>query len=197
MAVELKGATSAEKVTADLLYLFETYGAEDYDGEPVSQASHMIQCAMLAMEAISDLPVVIGALLHDIGHLLKHEQTMDTMGLYGVVNHEGIGAEYLRRKGFSERVCSIVEYHVAAKRYLVTTDKDYRAKLSRASLETLNWQGGQMSIDEAAAFERHSYFTDIVRVRRWDEEAKNTQAMLLPITYFSKIILDHLYYASK
>lgn len=182
----------AEMVADDIVNLFEKYGAEAYDGEPVSQTSHMIQCAMLAMENISDLPIIIGALLHDIGHLLKHEQPTEAMGDFGVVNHEGIGAAYLRGKGFSERVCAMVEQHVAAKRYLVTTDKKYGANLSPASRQTLHWQGGPMTIDEAAAFEKHPFFTDIIKVRRWDEEAKKAQAALFPIAYFRRLIWDHL-----
>ncbi len=183
---------AAEKTTANIMRLFEQYGGEDYDGEPVSQASHMVQCAMLAMEAVSDRTLVIGALLHDIGHLLKHEQETDAMGAFGVVNHEGIGAAYLRRNGFSERICAVVEAHVAAKRYLVATDKLYEAKLSPASVQTLRWQGGPMTIDEVAAFERHPFFYDIIKVRRWDEEAKNNDAVLLPLSYFRNLILDYL-----
>ena len=34
----------------DIIEMYHTYGKEDYDGEPVSQASHMIQCAMLAIK---------------------------------------------------------------------------------------------------------------------------------------------------
>lgn len=182
----------AEITTTDIFYLFERHGAADYDGEPVSQASHMIQCAMLAMENMSDLPVIIGALLHDIGHLLKHEQKTKAMGGFGVVDHEGVGAWYLKHKGFSERVCAIVKHHVAAKRYLVATDNNYQKRLSPASLQTLVWQGGPMTPDETSAFEKQPYFTDIINVRHWDEEAKNTNAEVLPITYFQKILWDHL-----
>lgn len=184
--------SNAEKTTNAIMRLFEQYGHEDYDGEPVSQSSHMIQCAMLAMETVSDRTLVIGALLHDIGHLLKHEQPTEAMDNFGVVNHEGIGAAYLRRNGFPERVCAVVAQHVAAKRYLVATDKTYVAKLSPASRQTLQWQGGAMTIDEAAAFERHPFFQDIIKVRRWDEEAKNNGAMLLPLSYFRNLILDYL-----
>jgi predicted HD phosphohydrolase len=36
-----------ETVTDEIIQLFEKY-AEDYDGEPVSQTLHMMQCAMQA-----------------------------------------------------------------------------------------------------------------------------------------------------
>lgn len=34
------------------------------------------------------------------------------------MNHEKIGADYLRERGFSEQVAVLVESHVTAKRYL-------------------------------------------------------------------------------
>jgi putative nucleotidyltransferase with HDIG domain len=150
-----------EATSKEILFLFEKYGDEDYDGEPVSQTSHMIQCAMQAINEDAGTELVLGAFLHDIGHLLRHQQQTEAMGNYGVVNHEGIGADYLRAKGFSEKVCAVVEKHVDAKRYLVATDPDYKAKLSIASLQTLKWQGGAMNKEEAATFNKNPFFNDI------------------------------------
>lgn len=183
---------NTESVSKELLSLFEKYGDEDYDGEPVSQTSHMIQCAMQAINEGADTELVLGAFLHDIGHLLRHRQKTEAMGKYGVVNHEGIGAEYLRANGFSERICAVVEKHVDAKRYLVATDPGYKAKLSEASLQTLEWQGGAMSKEEAAAFEKHPFFKDIIRVRLWDEGAKDRDAKTLSLHYFINAINEYL-----
>ena len=189
-----RSLTRAELIADEIMRLFENYGAADHNGAPVSQTSHMVQCAMLAMESISDLPVIIGALLHDIGQLLKREQFTEAMGDYGMINHEGIGAAYLRSRGFSERVCTIVAHHVSAKRYLVATDRTYQRKLSPASLKTLEWQGGPMTLEEVAAFEKQPYFLDMLNVCRWDEEAKSKEAALLPASWFRRIIWDHLTY---
>ncbi|MFT4155102.1 HD domain-containing protein [Parafilimonas sp.] len=135
----------AYKQTAnEIMELFEKFGNEDYDGEPVSQSSHMIQCAMEAMSQGEDAELILGAFLHDIGHLLKHVTQTEEMDSYGVVNHEGLGAQFLQEKGFSKRICAMVEHHVNAKRYLVAVDETYQAKLSEASLQTLQWQGGPM-----------------------------------------------------
>lgn len=180
------------QIAEEIIQLFKQHGDEDYDGEPVSQTSHMTQCAMQATDADADNELIIGAFLHDIGHLLKHNQPTEAMGKFGVVNHEGIGATYLRNQGFSERVCSVVDMHVQAKRYLVATDKTYQAKLSPASIETLQWQGGPMSEEEAAAFERHPFFKDIIKVRMWDEAAKDVKITLLPLNLFEKLISEYL-----
>jgi len=183
----------ADEVTKEILGLFETHGNEDYDGEPVSQTSHMVQCGMLAMAVGGDMELVIGALLHDVGHLLRYKMQSEAMGQYGAVNHEGLGGEYLRNNGFSERICAMVEQHVAAKRYLVSTDPTYKDKLSAASLQTLmQWQGGLMSEQEIAEFKNHPFFDDIIKVRMWDEEAKDGQAVLLPIKHFAHLIHEYL-----
>lgn len=72
--------TQLDAIANEIIVLFEQYGDEDYDGEPVSQASHMIQCAMLAMQEDADEELILGAFLHDIGHLLKHRQITEAMG---------------------------------------------------------------------------------------------------------------------
>ena len=188
--------SAARKVSDEILDLFNKYGDEDYDGEPVSQTSHMIQCGMLAMGE-GEVELTIGAFLHDIGHLLKHEQETEAMGSFGVVNHEGIGAAYLRERGFSERICAVVANHVAAKRYLVATDKSYAAKLSPASQETLKWQGGPMTEKEVKAFKNHSYFDDIIKVRLWDEKAKDTDVRMVALSHFIDLIYEHLQYQKE
>ena len=176
----------------EIIDLFEKFGDEDYDGEPVSQTSHMIQCAMEAMAEGEDEELVLGSFLHDIGHLLKHVESTEEMGQYGVVNHEGIGAQYLKEKGFSKRVCAMVENHVNAKRYLVAVDETYQARLSEASLQTLEWQGGPMHQSEILVFEQHPFFDDIIKVRLWDEKAKQPDAVLLPISHFKNLITEYL-----
>src|SRR5436305_14356308 len=155
----------AGEVANEIQNMFEQHGNEDYDGEPVSQTSHMIQCAMQAMAEGGDMELVIGAFLHDIGHLLRYQMQTEAMGNYGVMNHDGIGGQYLRKNGFAERVCAMVEQHVAAKRYLVSTEPSYKDKLSEASMQTLMlYQGGLMTQAEITAFQNHPFFDDIIKV---------------------------------
>ncbi len=187
---------NAKKTTDEIMNLFAQYGNNDYDGEPVTQTSHMVQCAMLAMQANADSELVLGAFLHDIGHLLGHKKQTEEMGGFGAINHEGIGAKYLKEHHFGERVCAVVDGHVAAKRYLVTTDETYAAKLSPASVETLRWQGGPMNEEEVQAFRSHPYFNEIIQVRLWDEGAKDYNAVLLPMSMFRNFIEDYLSYRS-
>ena len=183
---------NADLVAEEIKQLFEKHGNEDYDGEPVSQTAHMIQCAMQAMSEGADMELVLGAFLHDVGHLLRHQQVTEAMGTFGVVNHEGIGAAYLKEKGFSSRICAMVDKHVDAKRYLVATDATYRNRLSPASQQTLIWQGGPMNEAESTAFAKHPFFNDIIRVRLWDEGAKSSETVMLPLSHFIHLIHEYL-----
>ncbi len=182
----------SQQAAEEIILLFEKYGNEDYDGESVSQTSHMVQCAMQAIKEGADTELILSGFLHDIGHLLRHEQPTEAMGSFGVVNHEGVGADYLRSKGFSERICATVEKHVDAKRYLVATQPTYQSKLSEASLQTLVWQGGPMNAAEVASFKLNPFLSDIIKVRLWDEKAKDADTTILPLQYFKEMIQNYL-----
>ncbi len=115
--------------------------------------------------------VQIGALLHDIGHMLGMEAGFAPgMNGCGTLLHERIGGDFLYALGFSEDCAETVRQHVNAKRYLVHKHKDY--ELSEASRITLGFQGGPMTAAEADQFERHPLFTAILRMRTYDEMAK-------------------------
>ncbi|MFO2462013.1 HD domain-containing protein [Pseudomonas sp. 15FMM2] len=168
-----------EQVITEVFGLYERHGAADYIGEPVSQLEHMSQAAQLAMAEGCDDEVVLAAFFHDIGHLCG--QGSENMGGYGVVSHERLGADYLRRAGFSERLARLVEYHVQAKRYLTFRQPDYYARLSEASRRTLAYQGGVMSAEEAQAFERDPLCGVSLRMRHWDEQAKEMHVPVLDL----------------
>ncbi|MBC7572233.1 MAG: HD domain-containing protein [Spirosoma sp.] len=152
--------------------LFAQSGHDAYFGEPVTQLEHALQCAHLAEQAGADTETVVAAFLHDIGHLLPPELSGDYMDGYGTVDHEKLGADFLREQGFSEKVAQLIEHHVNAKRYLVFKHPDYFARLSEASVKTLAFQGGPMKPGEALAFETNPYFRGILQLRAWDEQAK-------------------------
>jgi len=161
---------SAQQVVEAIFALYQRHGDEDYIGEPVSQLEHMSQAAQRALAEGFDDEVVLAAFFHDIGHLCGGAE--GDMGGYGVVSHERVGAEYLRRCGFSERMARLVEYHVEAKRYLTLRQPGYYQRLSEASRRTLAYQGGVMSEAEADAFEQDPLCAVSLRMRHWDEEAK-------------------------
>lgn len=87
-------------------------------------------------------------------------------------NHEQIGSKYLESLGFPHTVFRLVDYHVKAKRYMVTTNETYRDKLSAASLATLDEQGGTLSEQEVRAFKADELFHAALFLRLADDKAK-------------------------
>lgn len=160
-----------EQAIDEVFALYERFGDSDYIGEPVSQIEHMSQAAQLAMAEGFDDEVVLAAFFHDIGHICA--ESAENMGGFGVVSHERLGADYLRRAGFSERMARLVEFHVQAKRYLTLKEPGYYDRLSEASRRTLEYQGGVMTEAEAEAFEQDPLCAISLRMRHWDESAKD------------------------
>jgi phosphonate degradation associated HDIG domain protein len=170
------------KETVDeIMLLYELHGNDDYIGEPVSQLEHMSQSAQLAMAEGADDEVVLAAFFHDIGHFFRKTNELEKMSDYGTKRHEVIGSDFLKEKGFPERVTKLIENHVQAKRYLTFKNPDYYNKLSEASKKTLEFQGGIMTKEEATAFELDPYFKDSIRLRKWDELAKEIDVPVLDL----------------
>lgn len=166
---------SSQAVTNEIFSLYEKFGADEYAGEQVSQLEHMYQAAELATREGYDDEVILAAFLHDVGHLLPVEKEARMMGdgiEYGMVEHEKVGAEWLRGMGVGDRMCRLIASHVNAKRYLTLRDPEYYDQLSMASKQTLEHQGGRMSEAEARSFEGDPLFALYIRMRRWDEAAK-------------------------
>ena len=182
----------AEKITNEIMDLYAGYGGAEYAGEKVSQLEHMVQAAQLAEEQGYDEEVILAAFLHDIGHISEAAKGDNEMDGFGIVDHEALGAEFLREKGFSKKIARLVESHVEAKRYLTVKDPAYYDQLSEASKKTLEYQGGPMTPEEAEAFEQYPLFALIVQMRKWDEQAKIEQKPLPDLDHYRQMIFRHL-----
>jgi gamma-butyrobetaine dioxygenase len=157
-------------IVDQILELFATRGAAAYHGEDVSQEEHALQSADLAAREGAPDALVVAALLHDLGHLLDGQD--EDLAVRGVDGHHEEAAYAWLSRHFGPEVAEPVRLHVAAKRYLCAVDPTYRAGLSPASLLSLKLQGGPMTPAEVAAFEGNPFFGDAVRLRRWDDTAK-------------------------
>ncbi|XP_069981135.1 2-amino-1-hydroxyethylphosphonate dioxygenase (glycine-forming) [Penaeus vannamei] len=170
----------SEAVVEEVFSLYEKFGDADYIGEAVTQRQHAL-CrgrSCLAEEESTPKQIILGALLHDVGHLAGIREggaRMITRGVVlGAVNHEVIGAEYLARLRFPPAVTAFVRRHVQAKRFLVATDAGYYER-------PLEHQGGPMTEEEARSFApRDPQFDAILRMRRWDEKAQGPRAEVTP-----------------
>jgi len=172
---------NVDQIIDEVFDLYEKHGGDDYIGEPVSQLEHMSQSAQLAIREGCDDEVILAAFFHDIGHICVKQNAANSMDGYGVRSHEKIGADYLRAKGFPDRVAKLVESHVQAKRYLTFKYPEYYDSLSDASKKTLEFQGGKMERQEADAFESDKMFDTSILMRKWDELAKEEHVPVIDL----------------
>ncbi|KJE91277.1 HDIG domain-containing protein [Capsaspora owczarzaki ATCC 30864] len=167
-------ARDSTSIATEMMQLLKDSQFSPYIGEAISQQEHMLQAAYHAKLDGCRNEVVLAALLHDFGHICA-EQDAEQMGdpTHGTAHHEFIGATYLRVRGFSEEIISMVAAHVDAKRYLTwKRGQEYYSKLSPASSFTLMCQGGPMNEAEATAFEHDPLFAEKLAIRYCDEKAK-------------------------
>ena len=152
--------------------LFERRGHCQYGDEAVSQWQHAAQCAQLAIEASSSDATVVAALLHDIGHIVGAESLPENCESNLDDLHESVGHKFLANH-FPASIVDPIRLHVAAKRYLCTTQPSYQSNLSPTSLKSFMDQGAQMSRDELAAFESEPHCEAAIELRQWDDLAKD------------------------
>lgn len=170
----MSSSSDHQQVTDIIEYLrelFASQGDQEYLGEQVSMATHMLQAAMFAEQQGASDTEIAAALLHDVGHFANTldasvaEQGQDAY-------HEDAGADFLSRF-FAPEVVEPVRQHVATKRYLCAVDPAYFDRLSPASVHTLELQGGPMNAEEVSDFERNPHLQACIRVRKWDEAGKD------------------------
>lgn len=179
-------ALTSQNITAFLGDIFARRGGEEYLGEPVTMAEHMLQGAHFAEKANEPEVIIVAALLHDIGHftsefgMFSMDDTEDRL-------HEEAGAALLEAY-FPTLVTDCVRHHVAAKRYLCAVKPEYFDRLSEASIHSLNLQGGPMNAGEVAAFETNPNLKDIIKVRYYDEAGKRADLQTKPYSYYAPMV---------
>ena len=185
MKTDVEGLTP-DTIVAFLGSIFERRGSEEYLGEPVSMGEHMLQGAAIAEQNGQPQEIIVGALLHDIGHFTSEFGTF-TMDDTEDRHHEDAGAEVLERF-FPTVITDCVRYHVAAKRYLCATRPDYFRRLSEASVHSLKLQGGPMSAVEVADFEKNPNLKEIVAVRYLDDAGKRAGMVTPDYWHFAPMV---------
>jgi gamma-butyrobetaine dioxygenase len=171
----------------DLVAAFGRHGAR-HSGERISQLHHALQCAGLARAAGADDDLVLTALLHDIGHLVRDRAPVSDGQEENADHHHGHEGADLARPFVPARVAWLIEHHVVAKRYLCTVEPGYAAGLSPASARSFVAQGGALPAWEVEQLEEQPWFADAVRVRRWDDLAKDPAAVVPPLADYVRLL---------
>ena len=172
----------------DIEPLFAAKGGRMYAGEPVTQLQHALQSAQLAEQSGADAPLIVAALLHDLGHMVNDQG--ETPTLRGIDDrHQHVALPFLR-KLFDDAVLQPIRLHVDAKRYLCArgdgtiNGAQYWANLSADSKRSLELQGGIFTDAEAQLFISQPHASGAVRVRLWDDAAKVENAETPPLRHY-------------
>ncbi len=167
----------------DIIDILKTQGNRQYGGESVSQLEHALQCATLAEAAGKSQELIVASLLHDLGHLLPELEKSSHDRHNNNDFHEYRAIPYLREL-FSLAVTEPIRLHVQGKKYLCAVDSNYWASLSPASKQSLQWQGGVFSEEEAKAFIARPFARQAVQLRQWDDLAKVVGLSTPDLTHF-------------
>ena len=177
---------NSENIVAFIGDIFERCGDEEYLGEPVTMAEHMLQGATIAEKNNMPEDIIVAALLHDIGHFTSEFGTFSMADTHDRF-HEEAGAEVLG-SFFPSVITDCVRYHVAAKRYLCATNSTYFDKLSSASVHSLNLQGGPMNNEEIIKFEENPNLEKIIQVRYLDDAGKSATMRTPDYWHFAPMV---------
>lgn len=172
----------SDPLRQELLDIFVGRATRRYGLSAINQLQHALQAATLAEADAAPPATVLASLLHDVGHMI-HKLGEDPAGRSVDDQHEELGARWLAER-FGPDVSEPVRLHVAAKRYLCAVESDYFGKLSPDSVRSLGLQGGPMPADEVEAFRRNPLHAEAVRLRRFDEAAKDPRAQTPDFDHF-------------
>lgn len=186
--VGVRGPVTPTEVADALCDLYARRGGAMYD-EAVSQTVHGVQTASLAEQEHAPPALIAAALLHDLAHLLERDPADGDSHPDRDLRHEEVAAGVLT-EWFGPEVTEPIRHHVAAKRYLCAVEPDYVLGLSPASVHSLALQGGPMSADEADAFLALDGAADAVRLRRWDDCAKDPDRVNLPFSHYRDLLIS-------
>jgi len=190
LKAQIVNCSNPSELTRTLFQFMEEHGNTNYD-ESVTQLQHALQCAGLAKtDALGDAAIT-AALFHDIGHLLVNEHDGQSEFLQQDMNHEEAGAKFLS-EWFPLAVTEPIRLHVAAKRYLCSTDTTYYERLSDSSKRSFELQGGGFSAGELQEIERNEYLEIAVQLRRFDDLAKVAGKPVSPIENFTQCVIHCL-----
>jgi phosphonate degradation associated HDIG domain protein len=170
--------------TQRIIELFRANGNSQYGHEAVTQLQHGLQTALMAEQQGASSELIAAALLHDVGHLL-HDLPDDAPDQGIDDRHEVLGERWLE-KHFGKGVVEPVRLHVDAKRYLCAVEPEYFSLLSPPSVQSLHLQGGPMNEQEVASFRACQFHAEAVRLRRWDDLAKDPELVTPPIEHFAR-----------
>jgi predicted HD phosphohydrolase len=167
--------------SVDELITLLARGSTVRDEPELDGLAHALQCgAILRTEHPGDIELAVAGLVHDISDIAHPDDHTD---------HDSRGAALVEPL-LGPRVARLVGAHVLAKRYLVTTDPEYRGRLSRRSTETLLVQGDALADADLVALASDPDRDAILELRRADERAKDPSARVPDLESWRPLLSD-------
>lgn len=183
----------SEPLIESLVTVYLTKGACRYEmsgAHGVSQLQHALQTAAWAERAGAPEALIVAALLHDLGHLMRDDAPLtdrDELDPRHDDLHQYVAIPFLRGL-FDDAVLEPIKLHVDAKRYLCAVDAGYWARLSDGSKRSLELQGGAFSGRQVDEFLARPGAMEAVSLRRWDDQAKDVEASVPPFEYWVPLL---------
>jgi predicted HD phosphohydrolase len=182
-----------ETIVNELFALYEKYGKKNSGDQSISQFEQVSQAAALAEEEGFEDEVILAAFFHNIGSVCKVNEEGKSTNEPGNIDQEKLGADYLRQYGFSERLATLVESDVMAKRYISYKYPEYYDQLSDSDKAMLEMQGGRMNNKEAVNFEQDPDAELFVRLHYLNDKAKRIKKPILNLPHIKLLAMSHLY----
>jgi 2-amino-1-hydroxyethylphosphonate dioxygenase (glycine-forming) len=176
-----------EAIVNEVFTRYEKYFKRKSTDQPISQFELASRAAAIAEEEGFEDEVVLAAFFHDIGYTCTGNEGG------GPIGQEKLGADYLRKQGFSERLAILVESDAMAKRYLAYKYPDYYIQLSDDDKAKFELQGGPMNREEAEKFEQDPDAESFVRLRRLNDKARNAIRSKFDLSHIKLLATAHLY----
>ena len=154
----------------EIMKIYKDNGDKKYD-DHITHLEHALQTTEIAKKNNETEEFQLACFLHDIGHLLLDEHNSNNDFLNKDLKHETIGYRYLSNY-FSDNITYPVMYHVLAKRYLCTTNKEYYNNLSEASKKSFIIQGGKIDNKLLEILQKNNNFNNSVKMRKYEDLSK-------------------------
>jgi predicted HD phosphohydrolase len=196
--------------SARISELFECVGREIFATPGMSQTDHALHCATRAENAGESSDLIVAALLHDVGHMLMAESRMDAIPLVelpvmgGESNQDFGGREIVAAKRAARKLTlatlqgwlpdnavAAVRLLHPAKHYLCAVEDDYWDALTPATQAELLADGGRYDAALVARFRQYPCHAAAVRLRRYDDLAKQNSIAARPLSHFMQYIRQY------
>jgi predicted HD phosphohydrolase len=187
----VKKKSESHIFVSSIIDLYKEKGHLKYDSH-VTHLEHALHTTEMAKQNNENEKFQLSCFLHDIGHLLLDEHNNKSDFLLDNLNHERIGYDYIRPI-FGKEISQPVLFHVLAKRYLCSVDKEYFDKLSEASKKSFYLQGGYLNLSK---INKTQAFDDAVKMRRYEDISKikysSDSSVSVTLDYVEKLMNQYV-----